>query len=114
MHAGGDAFLSICLWQAGYGITDPGYSFYHPEVQMFDPGPEDRMGVMMRLVRALDHRCDETCQVWLVAVFSPSSPAERKGRSWEGGGWQSRLVLWMTGLACTSQPVRPGHFVYRT
>ncbi|KAK9848859.1 hypothetical protein WJX84_012447 [Apatococcus fuscideae] len=59
---GGDAFLSICLWQAGYGITDPGYSFYHPEVQMFDPGPEDRMGVMMRLVRALDHRCDETCQ----------------------------------------------------
>ncbi|KAK9816820.1 hypothetical protein WJX72_005362 [[Myrmecia] bisecta] len=59
---GGDAFISICLWQAGYASTDPGYSFYHPEVQMFDPGPEDRMGVMMKLVRALDHRCDETCQ----------------------------------------------------
>lgn len=61
--AGGDAFISICTWQAGYAMTDPGYSFYHPEVNMFDPGPEDRMGNMMKLVRALDHRCDETCQV---------------------------------------------------
>lgn len=62
--AGGDAFISICTWQAGYAMTDPGYSFYHPEVNMFDPGPEDRMGNMMKLVRALDHRCDDTCQVW--------------------------------------------------
>ncbi len=76
--AGGDAFLSICLWQAGYAITDPGYSFYHPEVQMFDPGPEDRMGVMMRLVRALDHRCDETCQV-STTFPAPGPPPPRGG-----------------------------------
>ena len=44
-------------------MTDPGYSFFHPDVNMFDPGPEDRMGNMMKLVRALDHRCDDTCQV---------------------------------------------------
>ena len=62
--AGGDAFISICLWQAGYAVTDPGFSFYHPEVQMFDPGPEDRMGVMLKLVRALDsNRCDSRCKV---------------------------------------------------
>lgn len=31
---------------------------------MFDPGPEDRMGVMLKLVRALDsNRCDVRCQV---------------------------------------------------
>ena len=63
MLTGGDAFISICTWQAGYAMTDPGYSFYHPEVNMFDPGPEDRMGNMMKLVRALDHKCDDTCQV---------------------------------------------------
>lgn len=67
--AGGDAFISICIWQAGYAMTDPGYSFYHPEVQMFDPGPEDRMGVMMKLVRALDHRCDANCQVSIHPSF---------------------------------------------
>lgn len=44
-------------------MTDPGYSFFHPDVNMFDPGPEDRMGNMMKLVRALDHRCDDACQV---------------------------------------------------
>ncbi|KAL3131943.1 hypothetical protein ABBQ38_007639 [Trebouxia sp. C0009 RCD-2024] len=59
---GGDAFISICTWQAGYAMTDPGYSFFHPDVNMFDPGPEDRMGNMMKLVRALDHRCDDACQ----------------------------------------------------
>lgn len=60
---GGDAFITICLWQAGYAVTDPGFSFYHPEVQMFDPGPEDRMGIMLKLVRALDsNRCDIACK----------------------------------------------------
>ena len=50
--------------QAGYAITDPGYSFYHPEIQMMDPGPEDRLGIMMKLARALDaNRCDQRCRV---------------------------------------------------
>lgn len=67
---GGDAFISICTWQAGYAMTDPGYSFFHPDVNMFDPGPEDRMGNMMKLVRALDHRCDDVCQVSFLAKSS--------------------------------------------
>ncbi|KAK9811263.1 hypothetical protein WJX72_000828 [[Myrmecia] bisecta] len=62
---GGDAFITICLWQAGYGITDPGTFFYRHEVQMFDPGPEDRMGVLMKLIRMVErgssHRCDKQC-----------------------------------------------------
>lgn len=63
-RAGGDAFISICMWQAGFAVTDPGYSFYHPEIQMMDPGPEDRLGIMMKLARALDaNRCDERCRV---------------------------------------------------
>lgn len=66
---GGDAFISICTWQAGYAMTDPGYSFFHPDVNMFDPGPEDRMGNMMKLVRALDHRCDDICQVPFLPSF---------------------------------------------
>lgn len=60
---GGDAFITICLWKAGYGMTDPGWSFFHPEFRMFDAGPEDRQGVLMRLSKALDRRCDDMCQV---------------------------------------------------
>ena len=82
--AGGDAFISICLWQAGYAVTDPGFSFYHPEVQMFDPGPEDRMGVMLKLVRALDsNRCDSRCKVssiwWIWVPTVPAQPLSRLG-----------------------------------
>ena len=33
---------------------------------MMDPGPEDRLGIMMKLARALDaNRCDERCRVSL-------------------------------------------------
>ena len=75
--AGGDAFISICMWQAGFAVTDPGYSFYHPEVQMMDPGPEDRLGIMMKLSRALGGtgvtRCDERCQVRRDAFCAPLS-----------------------------------------
>lgn len=67
---GGDAFISICLWKAGYGTTDPGFSFYHPEIQMFDPGPEDRMGVLMRLSRALERKCDDSCALMLQKMVS--------------------------------------------
>lgn len=56
--------MMCSLLQAGYAITDPGYSFYHPEIQMMDPGPEDRLGIMMKLARALDaNRCDQRCRV---------------------------------------------------
>ncbi len=60
---GGDAFISICLWKAGYGMTDPGWSFYHPEFRMFDAGPEDRFGLLLRLSKALERKCDASCQV---------------------------------------------------
>ena len=32
--AGGDAFISLCLWQAGYAITDPGLGLFHPSLQV--------------------------------------------------------------------------------
>lgn len=56
-------------------MTDPGYSFYHPEIQMMDPGPEDRLGIMMKLARALDaNRCDERCRVIFCLSTSPLTP----------------------------------------
>lgn len=33
---GGDAFISICLWQAGYAITDPGLGLFIPDLQALD------------------------------------------------------------------------------
>ena len=61
--AGGDALLTICLWKAGYAHTDPGFSFYHPTVRMFDPGPEDSPGLLYAMTEALSGRCDPSCQV---------------------------------------------------
>lgn len=70
MAAGGDAFLSICLWQAGYAHTDPGLSFFRKDLQFFDPGPEDRLGVMTKLAQALDHRCDDACMDMLMHTMT--------------------------------------------
>lgn len=52
-------------------MSDPGVLFFRPEIQMFDPGPEDRMGVMVRLARAFDNRCDEDCMMqleWMATI----------------------------------------------
>lgn len=35
--AGGDAFITICLWRAGFAHSDPGWSFSRPDMRMFDP-----------------------------------------------------------------------------
>ena len=35
--AGGDAFFTICLWRAGFALTDPGYSVFNPDAKLFDP-----------------------------------------------------------------------------
>lgn len=67
---GGDAFLTICLWQAGYAHTDPGLSFFRKDLQFFDPGPEDRLGMMTKLAKALDHRCDKDCMDQLFHVMT--------------------------------------------
>jgi len=57
-HAGGDAFLSRCIWQAGYAFTDPGYSFYHWEAKSFDPGPESSHQLVQHLTSALLGACE--------------------------------------------------------
>lgn len=78
---GGDAFISICLWQAGYWITDPGPSVYSADVHAFDPGPEDRLGAMRLLAAFIDgHRegadkhwvttCGADCAARLEAMVS--------------------------------------------
>lgn len=78
---GGDAFISICLWQAGYGFTDPGGSLFDSKLQSFDPGPEDRLGAMRNLAAYIDghhegpdrhwvSRCDATCEAGLDAMVS--------------------------------------------
>jgi len=55
--AGGDAFLSRCIWKAGYAFTDPGYSFYHWEAKSFDPGPESSRQLVQDLRTALLGAC---------------------------------------------------------
>lgn len=70
--AGGDALLTICLWKAGYAHTDPGFSFFHPTVRMFDPGPEDSPGLLYAMTEALGGRCDPSCQVRLTPLLIKS------------------------------------------
>jgi len=79
---GGDAFITICLWQAGYAVTDPGKSLFYPDLQYFDPGPEDRLGAMQTLALGIDGpkcehniyiecpKCDEKCQMQLESMVS--------------------------------------------
>ncbi len=73
-------------------MSDPGVLFFRPEIQMFDPGPEDRMGVMVRLARAFDNRCDDDCMVW-------SSGGWWSGEEGVEGGWGGCRMLWVcTGV----------------
>ena len=65
MPAGGDSFLQICLWRQGFAVTDPGPGLTLPDVQMFDPGTEDRKGLMHKWISAVQGECDEVCQVGL-------------------------------------------------
>ena len=57
--SGGDAFLSRCIWQAGYAFTGPGYSFYHWEAKSFDPGPESSRKLVQDFSAALLGACAE-------------------------------------------------------
>lgn len=36
---GGDAFLTICLWELGYAHTTPDPKWHPVGLQMFDPSP---------------------------------------------------------------------------
>eukprot|EP00887_Chlorella_sp_A99_P003186 scaffold9.g3186.t1 len=87
---GGDSFITICLWQAGYAMTDPGKGLFEPSLQArgarghgagpragaarrrcrgpyFDPGPEDRYSALVKLSGYVEGnkwgaRCNDTCQ----------------------------------------------------
>ena len=73
MHAGGDALLMACLWKAGYAVTDPGFSFYHPELRMFDPVSQEGRQLLYAFTEGLSGGCDPSCQVMcIVHVFQPA------------------------------------------
>ncbi len=72
--SGGDALLVVCLWKAGYAISDPGFSFYHPELRMFDPVSQEGRQLLYAFTEGLSGGCDASCQVhgsnlWLGACF---------------------------------------------
>eukprot|EP00891_Asterochloris_glomerata_P009886 jgi/Astpho2/9886/Aster-06600 len=56
---GGDAFLSICMWEMGYAPTTPGDAFHQPELRGFDGLNEDRMGLVDMLNRAVEGTCSQ-------------------------------------------------------
>ena len=60
---GGDALLMACLWKAGYAISDPGVSFYHPELRMFDPVSQEGRQLLYAFTEGLSGGCDDSCQV---------------------------------------------------
>ena len=63
MDAGGDGLLMACLWKAGYAVTDPGFSFYHPELRMFDPVSQEGRQLLYAFTEGLSGGCDASCQV---------------------------------------------------
>ena len=57
-----------CLWKAGYAITDPGFSFYHPELRMFDPVSQEGRQLLYAFTEGLSGGCDDSCQVCHIAL----------------------------------------------
>ena len=88
MDAGGDALLMACLWKAGYAITDPGFSFYHPELRMFDPVSQEGRQLLYAFTEGLSGGCDASCR----------GPPRGVGGVWggEGGWWGGGEVVWLT------------------
>ena len=109
MPAGGDSFLQICLWRQGFAVTDPGPGLTMPDVQMFDPGTEDRKGLMHRWISALEGECDEVCQVGLCNQHYATKPLEcpqsqggpcSKGSSQQGQRNNARQASQLGGGTC--------------
>ena len=65
--AGGDALIMICLWQLGVAVSDPGFSFYHSDLRMFDSPSTEGRHLLYALTEALAKRCDPSCQVGCIA-----------------------------------------------
>ena len=53
----------ICLWQLGVAVSDPGFSFYHSDLRMFDSPSAEGRHLLFALTEALAKRCDPSCQV---------------------------------------------------
>eukprot|EP00891_Asterochloris_glomerata_P005118 jgi/Astpho2/5118/fgenesh1_pg.00073_%23_16_t len=68
--AGGDALIMICLWQLGVAVSDPGFSFYHSDLRMFDSPSAEGRHLLYALTEALAKRCDPSCQVLLRHMVS--------------------------------------------
>ena len=77
--SGGDALISVCLWKAGYGFTDPGYSFYHWEAKSFDPGPENSTGLLSYLEDAMSNNADQYALVRALFHVTFQQTAECSG-----------------------------------
>lgn len=110
---GGDAFISICLWQAGYYVTDPGPSVYSEGTFSFDPGPEDRLGALNLLAAYIDgHRegadrhwvttCDAKCDAQLRAMVS----LHIRSRSFAGLDDAAAFIKAITAVYETYQEIR--------
>lgn len=51
LRTGGDAFIIICLWQAGFAHTNPGRFSSHAGTPIFDP-PDDTAQLLALLTNA--------------------------------------------------------------
>ena len=74
-----------CLWKAGYAVTDPGYSFYHPELRMFDPVSQEGRQLLYAFTEGLSGACDGSCQVCIsvfVDLFAPSGVESQHPATW--------------------------------
>ena len=69
--------LQVCLWQQGFATTDPGMGLTDTDIQMFDPGTEDRQGLMRGWAAAMEGRCDAACQVGTTSASSLTANAYR-------------------------------------
>ena len=67
--------LQVCLWQQGFATTDPGMGLTDTDIQMFDPGTEDRQGLMRGWAAAMEGRCDAACQVGTTSASSATANA---------------------------------------
>ena len=59
----------ICLWQLGVAVSDPGFSFYHSDLRMFDSPSAEGRHLLYALTEALAKRCDSSCQVRCIPLL---------------------------------------------
>eukprot|EP00891_Asterochloris_glomerata_P003450 jgi/Astpho2/3450/Aster-07048 len=85
---GGDSMLQVCLWQQGFATTDPGMGLTDTNIQMFDPGTEDRQGLMRGWAAAMEGRCDAACQGKLKHTLT----LHLKSSAFEVLGWAAEYM----------------------